>query len=65
MNFFYIILAACSVLLLGAVTFLILIAAGVRKGDHSDLASPASNRVDAIARRVVGVGTRRNEEGDN
>ena len=42
MNAFYIILAACPVLLLGVVAFLVLIAVGVRKGDRRDLASPAN-----------------------
>jgi hypothetical protein len=55
---FYIILAAAPVLLLVAVAFLVLIVAGVRKGDHRDLASPPSNRIDAITRRVVGLGVR-------
>ena len=41
MNAFYIILAACPVLLLGAVAFLVFIAVGVRMGDRGDLASPA------------------------
>ena len=40
MNAFSIILAACPVLLLGVVAFFVLIVAGVRKGDRSDLASP-------------------------
>lgn len=65
MNAFYIILAACPVLLLGAVAFLVLIAVGIRKGDRGDLLSPAGNRIDAITRRVVGVGTRSNDEGDS
>ncbi len=64
MNAFSIILAACPVLLLGLVAFFVLIVAGVRKGDRSDLASPPANRIDAITRRVVG-GVRKNEEGDN
>ena len=64
MNAFSIILAACPVLLLGVVAFFVLIVAGVRKGDRSDLASPPANRIDAITRRVVG-GVRKNEEGDN
>jgi hypothetical protein len=51
---FYIILAACPVLLLGAFAFLVLIAAGVRTGDRGDLAAPPRNRADAITRRVVG-----------
>ncbi len=65
MNAFYIILAACPVLLLGVVAFLVLIAVGVRKGDRRDLASPTGNRIDAITRRVTGVGTRRNEASDS
>jgi hypothetical protein len=63
MNAFYIILAASPVLLLGVVTFLVVIAVGVRKGDRSDLASPARNRIDAITRRMTGLGTRSNVEG--
>ena len=55
---FYIILAASPVLLLVAVAFVVLIAAGVRRGDRRDLASPPSNRIDAITRRVVGLGVR-------
>ena len=39
MNAFCISLAACPVLLLAAVAFLIYIAIGVRKGDLSDLSS--------------------------
>ena len=63
-NAFCISLAACLVLLLAAVTFLIYIAIGVRNGDLSD-PSPAGSRIDAITRRVTGVGIRRNEEGDS
>ena len=55
---FYIILAASPVLLLVAVAFLVFIATGVRRGDRRDLASPPSNRIDAITRRVVGLGVR-------
>jgi hypothetical protein len=55
---FYIILAASPVLLLVAVAFLALIVIGLRKGDRRDLASPPSSRIDAIARRVVGLGVR-------
>lgn len=62
MNAFYIILVASPVLLLGSVAFFVLIVTGVRKGDRGDLASPARNRIDAITRRVVGVGTRRDHE---
>ena len=64
-NAFCISLAACLVLLLAAVAFLIFIAIGVRKGDLGDLSSPAGSRTDAITRRVTGVGIRRNEEGDS
>lgn len=61
---FDIILAASPVLLLAVTVLFVLIVIGIRKGDHSDLASPARNRLDAIARRAAGVGTRRDEEGD-
>ena len=61
-NAFCISLAACPVLLLAAVTFLIYIAIGVRKGDLSD-PSPAGSRTGVITRRVIGVGIRRTEEG--
>jgi hypothetical protein len=60
-----IILIAFPVLLLSAVAFLAVIAVGIRMGDRHDLASPAINRIDAITRRVTGVGTRRNGEGDS
>ena len=60
-----IILIALPVLLLSAVVFLAVISVGIRMGDRRDLASPAINRVDAIARRVTGVGTRGNGEGDS
>ena len=65
MNAFWIILAACPVLLLGVVAFFVFIVVGVRKGDRADLASPPRNRMDAITRRVAGVGTRSSEEGDS
>jgi hypothetical protein len=55
---FYIILAASPVLLLGAVAFLVLIVVGVRKRDRGDLAAPARNHIDAIARRMTGLGIR-------
>jgi len=64
-NAFCISLAAYLVLLLAAASFLIFIAIGVRKGDLDDLSSPAGSRVDAITRRVIGVGIRGNEEGDS
>lgn len=60
-----IILIAFPALLLSVVVFLVVIAAGIRMGDRRDLASPAINRIDAIARRVTGVGTRSNGEGDS
>jgi hypothetical protein len=55
---FYIILAASPVLLLGAVAFLVLIVIGVRKRDRGDLAAPDRNRIDAITRRMTGLGVR-------
>jgi hypothetical protein len=58
MNVFWFVLAASPVLLLVAVAFLVFIVAGVRKGDRGDLKSPPRNRLDAITRRVVGVGVR-------
>jgi hypothetical protein len=58
---FYIIPAASPALFLGAVAFLILIVIGIRKRDRGDLASPSRNRLDAITRRVTGLGTRRSE----
>jgi hypothetical protein len=64
-NAFCISLVACLVLLLAAAASLVFIAIGVRKGDLGDLSSPAGSRIDAITRRVTGVGTRRNEEGDS
>ena len=60
-----IILIAFPVLILSAVAFLAVISVGIRMGDRRDLASPAINRVDAIARRVTGVGTRSNGKGDS
>jgi hypothetical protein len=60
-----IILIAFPVLLLSAVAFLAVIAVGIRKGDRRDLASPAVNRIEAIARRVTGVGTRSSGHGDS
>ena len=65
MNAFCIILAACPVLFLGAVAFLVLIAVGVRKGDRHDLTSPACSRLDAITRRVTGAAARRTGAGDS
>ena len=38
MNAFWIILAACPVLVLGVVAFFVLIVVGVRHGDRRDLA---------------------------
>ena len=65
MNAFCISLAACPVLLLAAVAFLIFIAIGVRNGDLADPSSPAGSRIGAITRRVTGVGIRSDEEGDS
>jgi hypothetical protein len=62
---FYLILAACPVLMLGVVTFIALIAIGVRKGDHGDLASPPASRLDALTRRMTGVGARNSNKGES
>jgi hypothetical protein len=62
---FYIILAASPVLLLVAIAFLVLIVIGVRRGDRGNLASPPSSRIDAITRRVVGLGVRSKGEDEN
>ena len=58
---FYVVLAASLALFLGAVAFLILIVTGIRMRDRGDLASPPRDRLDAITRRVTGLGTRRSE----
>ncbi len=68
MNVFWIILAASPVLCLGTVALFVLIVVGIRKGDRGDLASPPGNRLDAVTRRVVGVGVRADadhKEGDS
>jgi hypothetical protein len=62
---FYIILAASPVLLLGVVAFLVLIVAGVRKRDRGDLAAPDRNRIDAITRRMTGLGVRSSGKGED
>ena len=62
---FYVILAASPVLLLGAVAFLLLIVAGIRRGDRRDLASPPSSRIDVITRCVVGLGIRSKGEDES
>jgi hypothetical protein len=59
---FYIILAVSLALFLGAVAFLTLIVIGIRQRDRGDLAAPPRNRVDAITRRVTGLGARRGED---
>jgi len=62
---FYIILAASPVLLLGAVAFLVLIVVGIRKRDRGDLAAPDRNRIDAITRRMTGLGVRNGGEDES
>ncbi len=62
---FYIILAASPVLLLAVVAFFVLIVIGVRKRDRGDLAAPDRNRIDAIARRMTGLGVRNSGEDDS
>jgi hypothetical protein len=67
MNASRLILLASAALLLIVILLLALIGLGVRRGDHGDLTKPAQNRIDAISRRVVGVGVRNHtgsEEGD-
>ena len=64
-NAFCISLAACPILLLAAVAFLILIAIGIRNGDLAGPSSPAGSRIGAVTRRVTGAGIRWNEEGDS
>jgi hypothetical protein len=68
MNTFWIILAACPVLLLGAVAFVVFIAVSVRKGDKGKrLTEEPGNAVEAFARRIL-TGSRdlgaRDESGD-
>lgn len=64
MNAFYLILAVCPLLLLGAVAFLVMVAVGIRKGDRSALTPSPCNRLDAITRRVVGASIR-SDDTDN
>jgi hypothetical protein len=65
MNAFYLILAASPVLLLGVLAFFVLITVGIRKGDRGDLVAPPRNRLEAITRHAVGVGTRRDNDGSD
>jgi hypothetical protein len=60
---FYIILAASPVLLLGVFAFLALIVTSVRKRDRGDLAAPDRNCIDAITRRMTGLGVRSSGKG--
>lgn len=55
---FYVILAASAAPFLAAVAFLIFVVAGIRRGDRADLTLPANGRIDAITRRVLGLGVR-------
>lgn len=64
MNAFYIILAACPVLFLGFTGFIVMIVAGIRKGDRGDIYSPSGTRITAITRRLLGGGHRDRGEGD-
>jgi len=65
MTAFYIILAACPILFLGCIAFLVMIVAGIRKGDRSDIYSPPDTRITAITRRMLGGGHRDQGEGDD
>lgn len=64
MTVLYILLAASPVLLLTAAAFFVFIVIGVRRGSRSDLSSPTQNRIDAITRRIIGVGVR-SDSNDN
>lgn len=67
MNVFAIVLFASPVLLLIAVFVFVIVVLGIRRGDRGDLTRPTENRIDAIARHVLGVGTRSHadsEKGD-
>jgi hypothetical protein len=58
MNAFWIILAACPILLLGAVAFVVMVAVGIRKGDRGELTPAPRNRLDSITRHATGVSVR-------
>lgn len=60
---FYIILAASPALILCAAVLLVLIVVGIRKGDRGDLASPPQDCIDAIARKMTGLGIRSHDAG--
>ena len=64
MNALWIFLAALPVSLLGILAFIVMIAAGFRNGDKTGFTSPPRNRIDSIARRMTGVGIRR-DHADN
>lgn len=64
MTAFYIILAACPVLFLGFIAFIVMIVAGIRKGDRGDIYSPAKTRSSAITRRILGGGHSDRGEGE-
>lgn len=65
MNAFCIILAVYPILLLGAVAFLVMVTAGIRKADRGNLYSPEASRIAAFTRRIIGGGTYRREESDD
>jgi hypothetical protein len=65
---FYVILAASPALLLVTIVFFVLIVIGIRRRDRGDLASPSRDRIDAITRRMTGLGVRNStdhEEGES
>ena len=67
MNVFALILFVSPALLLIAVFLLAIIVIGIRRGDRGDLTRHTEHRIEAIARRVVGLGIRNHtdsEEGD-
>jgi hypothetical protein len=61
----YIFLATIPVSLLAITAFVVMIAVGIRKSDSTDLTSPARTRLDAITRRVTGLGTRHDHTGND
>jgi hypothetical protein len=65
MTALYIFLAAIPVSLLGVTAFIVMIAVGIRRSGSADLTSPARTRLDAITRRVTGVGTRHDQTGND
>jgi hypothetical protein len=67
MNAFALILFASPVLLLIVIFLFAAIVIGIRRGDRGDLTRHTGNHIEAISRRIAGVGIRNHvgsEEGD-